>query len=61
MLEQIKLDKILFLDIETVPQFKTFDEAPEKIQKLWAKKWVADTKSTWTKEVWNNWNNKKAA
>ena len=38
MLEQIKLDKILFLDIETVPQFKTFDEAPEKIQKLWAKK-----------------------
>ena len=30
-------------------------------EKLWAKKWVADTKSTWTKEVWNNWGNKKAA
>jgi 3'-5' exonuclease len=32
------LSKILFLDIETIPQFKSFDKAPEADQKLWAEK-----------------------
>lgn len=32
------LSKILFLDIETIPQYKSFDEAPEGYQKLWGDK-----------------------
>lgn len=32
------LSKILFLDIETIPQFKSFDDAPESDQKLWGEK-----------------------
>ena len=32
------LSKILFFDIETIPQFKSFDKAPEADQKLWAEK-----------------------
>ncbi len=35
MLENIKLEDILFLDIETVSQFKTYQELPENILKLW--------------------------
>ncbi|MFO8236324.1 MAG: 3'-5' exonuclease [Bacteroidales bacterium] len=38
MLEKIDLTKILFLDIETVPQFSSFDELPEKFKDLWNKK-----------------------
>jgi len=32
------LEKILFLDIETAPQFETFDKLPPESQKLWGKK-----------------------
>lgn len=38
MLEKIRIENILFLDIETVPAYATFDQVPEKFQKLWEKK-----------------------
>ena len=38
MLNYISLDKILFLDIETVPMCATYDELPEKFVPLWDKK-----------------------
>ena len=38
MLNDIILDKILFLDIETVPACQAFDELDEKFRKLWEKK-----------------------
>ena len=47
-------DMILWVDCKTPEELEKFVH-----DKLWAKKWVADTKSTWTKEVWNNW--KKSA
>jgi DNA polymerase elongation subunit (family B) len=38
MLEKIQLEKVLFLDIETVPQSSTFQEMDETSQKLFALK-----------------------
>ncbi|MGF7138977.1 3'-5' exonuclease [Roseimarinus sediminis] len=38
MLNHINIESILFLDIETVPLFPSFDDQPEKLQKLWDKK-----------------------
>lgn len=38
MLEQVKIGNILFLDIETVPAYPAFQEAPGQIQTLWEKK-----------------------
>jgi 3'-5' exonuclease len=38
MLEQINIENILFIDIETAPQVSLFEELPEKFQKLWEKK-----------------------
>ncbi len=38
MLDRIPLGNILFLDIETVPQFPNFESLPEKAQLLWEKK-----------------------
>jgi 3'-5' exonuclease len=38
MLEQIKLENILFLDIETVPQQNSFDGLKEEEKKLWERK-----------------------
>src|ERR1700742_2394765 len=35
MLEQYDLHNLMVLDIETVPQYRNHDEAPENIQKLW--------------------------
>jgi 3'-5' exonuclease len=35
----MKTNNILFIDIETVSQFKSFDEAPKDIQNIWAKKY----------------------
>ena len=35
MLDKIDLQKVLFLDIETVPQFENYDDVPERLQKLW--------------------------
>ena len=38
MLENYNLKNILFLDIETVPQFSKHEELPEAIRDLWKKK-----------------------
>jgi DNA polymerase elongation subunit (family B) len=38
MLENVQIENIVFLDIETVPQTAAFDELPETSQKLWEKK-----------------------
>jgi DNA polymerase elongation subunit (family B) len=38
MLEQLKIGNILFLDIETVPAYPAFQEAPDQIRTLWEKK-----------------------
>lgn len=38
MLQNLDLTKILILDIETAPQYPSFDQLPEKWQKLWDKK-----------------------
>jgi DNA polymerase elongation subunit (family B) len=38
MLDEIRIEEILFLDIETVPQFRFFDEMPENLKYLWDRK-----------------------
>lgn len=38
MLKNIKIDNVLFLDIETVPAEKQFDNLNERMQRLWEKK-----------------------
>jgi predicted PolB exonuclease-like 3'-5' exonuclease len=38
MLDQLKLENVLFLDIETVPQFPAYEKVPEPIRLLWGKK-----------------------
>ena len=38
MLYNLNFEKILFLDIETVPMVPEYDQLPEKFQKLWDKK-----------------------
>ena len=44
MLKQLNLNKVLFLDIETVPNTPTYTELDETIQKLW------DDKMRWQSE-----------
>jgi DNA polymerase elongation subunit (family B) len=38
MLEHVKTGDVLFMDIETVPQYPYFEDSPEKYQRLWEKK-----------------------
>ena len=38
MLEKLLPEHVLFIDIETVSQYKDLSDAPENIQKLWTKK-----------------------
>jgi len=38
MLAALKFDTVFFLDIETVPQYASFNEVPESFKKLWEKK-----------------------
>ncbi|MBN1414396.1 MAG: 3'-5' exonuclease [Bacteroidales bacterium] len=38
MLAAIKFDNVLFLDIETVPQYAALNDVPEPFKKLWDKK-----------------------
>lgn len=38
MLYNLNFEKILFLDIETVPMVPEYDQLPEKFQRLWDKK-----------------------
>ncbi len=40
MLENIKLDKVLFLDIETVPSEANFEDLDTTFQKLWEEKTI---------------------
>jgi uncharacterized protein YprB with RNaseH-like and TPR domain len=35
MLEDVKISNVLFLDIETVPQFPTYSDVSDKFKKLW--------------------------
>lgn len=48
MLQNIPLEKVLFLDIETVPQFGNWDEVEEPTQKLWDKKTRTQRKEDFT-------------
>ena len=41
MLENYQLKNILFLDIETVPQYENFETLPENLAELWQKKYSA--------------------
>jgi uncharacterized protein YprB with RNaseH-like and TPR domain len=38
MIENLRLEDVLFLDIETVPQFPDYNEMPDKLKLLWDKK-----------------------
>jgi len=38
MLDKLLPEHVLFIDIETVPQYQDLTDAPENIQKLWTKK-----------------------
>ena len=38
MLDHLNPDEILFLDIETVPQYKSFEELSDRFKNLWDKK-----------------------
>jgi 3'-5' exonuclease len=38
MLEKVNIENILFLDIETVPQFPVYDQLDDRMRKLWDKK-----------------------
>lgn len=38
MLENIQMENILFLDIETVPQYQDFNDIPDAFKDLWDKK-----------------------
>ena len=39
MLHQLNLRNILFLDIETVPQFGSFNQLSDRFSELWIKKY----------------------
>lgn len=38
MLKDLSLDDVLFLDIETVPAYASFDQLPDRFKTLWEKK-----------------------
>ena len=38
MLQNLNLDKILFLDIETVSQYSSFDELDDELRQFWTDK-----------------------
>jgi 3'-5' exonuclease len=38
MITNLPVENILFIDIETVPAYNSYEEVPERIQKLWDKK-----------------------
>ncbi|MBT8206505.1 MAG: ribonuclease H-like domain-containing protein, partial [Eudoraea sp.] len=38
MLKKLNLEHLVFLDIETVPEFENFENLPEDAQALWAQK-----------------------
>lgn len=50
MIEKIKLDYILFLDIETVPQEEHFNSLDEEMKQLWEQKTLYQRKDDYTPE-----------
>lgn len=50
MLNDIKPEDILFLDIETVPQYAEYAQLPDTLKKLWEKKAATLVKNTETPE-----------
>lgn len=50
MLRKINLEHILFLDIETVPEEKSFKDLSEERQKLWEEKTIYKRKDEFTPE-----------
>lgn len=50
MIHQIPIEKILFLDIETVPNASAWEDLPETEQKLWDKKTFIQRKDQFTAE-----------
>jgi hypothetical protein len=41
-------DMVLWVDVQTPAELEKFVQ-----EKLWNQKWVADTHSTWAKEIWH--------
>jgi DNA polymerase elongation subunit (family B) len=54
MLENIQLDHILFLDIETVSAVSQFGELPDRMKSLWAKKAEQKNKDVSAEEFYSN-------
>ena len=50
MLDQLKIGNILFLDVETVPAYASFDLVPDNFRMLWEKKATYLKKETETPE-----------
>jgi DNA polymerase elongation subunit (family B) len=53
MIQKVPLDKVLFLDIETVPQFYQFDELPDQAKSLYDSKTKALQKDKTVEEVYD--------
>jgi DNA polymerase elongation subunit (family B) len=54
MLEQYDLHNLMVLDIETVPQYSTFEQVPEPLQKLWDLKTQFKRKEETPEEFYQN-------
>ncbi len=50
MLHKLNLENILFLDIETVPEYEEFDQLDSDMQSLWEKKTAYQRKEEYTAE-----------
>ena len=52
MLEQYDLHNFLVLDIETVPQYSSYDQVPDHLKKLWDLKTVNQRKEDTAEEFY---------
>ena len=55
MLNKIKLENILFLDVETVPEVENFKNLTPEKQILWAQKSQYQRKDEYTPEAFYPW------
>jgi DNA polymerase elongation subunit (family B) len=53
MLEQYDLSNLLVLDIETVPQYSSYDQVPDQFKKLWDLKTVTQRKEATAEEFYD--------
>ena len=55
MLASFNISNILFLDIETVPRWESFEKMPENFQKLWEHKasYFQSTNSQTAEEIYD--------